>query len=494
MIRAQQYLTPTASVGGLPFLNSLFTNTSGLFAELGEKPSYLGFVKFIKRCPQLIAFTDIIVSDIISDELKFIPPDHRSSGRNNILRAKQFWRSNDGNTLLKETIRDYLLFGIGYNYVAALDKNFQKEVRNKIKVFESKELGFKADQIYEDIAPEFVKKLRHVAASTMNISHSETEITGYIQRVGINTKYYSPDEIITMKFMPFNGEVYPYCPLECLLAEIYLLWLISQNYVSFFENGGHPDKVFILPKEQFNSPNYKQLVDTLQKYKKIQNKHGNLVFTGDITIEDMMKVEKDMAHQDLALYVTGVLALFYKVPAGRIPFLIGKASSMGDAGGLADAGYWRQISVMQSDIENAYNVALFEPYFNVCLTFGRGYKQDEVRETATEMQRVQIAEQMMNLGLWSSEYAAFKLDVPDDVLEEAKVQKEERDAAQAQLDSGMLNQNLTNKKDSMPNPDKQKKNAKKGNTQNRNMQNNPSNYSGKEYTNHSGGLWLGDHN
>jgi hypothetical protein len=181
-----------------------------------------------------------------------------------------------------------------------------------------------------------------------------------------------------------------------------------------------------------------------------------------------MKVESQMEHQDLGLYITGVLALFYKIPSGRIPFLIGKAANNGDAGGLADAGYWRQISVLQSNVESCLNRQLFNKYFGVNIEFGRGYKQDEVRETQVFMQRVQIAEQLINLGLWTPDYAAIKLEIPEEVVSAAQIEKEKRDE---ELRSGMLRQNMNSNKNVLQEPDKKLKNVVKQSTQNNNQTN-----------------------
>ena len=47
----------------------------------------------------------------------------------------------------------------------------------------------------------------------------------------IKTKEYSPDEMMVFKLMPFDGKVYPLPPMEVILSQVYLLWLITQNYV-----------------------------------------------------------------------------------------------------------------------------------------------------------------------------------------------------------------------------------------------------------------------
>ena len=434
------------------------------------------FMKWARRSPQLIGFLNIIATDMLSDGVEFFPLK-KDSGRNKILRAKKFWDINVGVDVAEETIYDLLINGIGYNWMGKVKDIQLKEfcsqsLKETMPEIKEGELEFKAERmmkLIKDESPEkLVKKLRHMAASTVSIDSDEYDITGYVQRVGTNTREFSTEEILMFRLMPLDGKIYPFPPMEAIMSEIYLLWLITQNYVSFFENGGKPDNVFILPKELAGSKNHQYLIDTLTKYKKIQNKHGNLVFTGDLTIEKLMEVEQQMENKDLGLYLTSVLAMMYGIPIGRIPFLVGKAASGGDAGGLADTGYWRKISVWQAKMEGTYNRQLWIPYFGVEMKFGRGYLQDEVRETQNAMQMTSVAEQRLQLGLWTIEEAGSYLKIDEDVIEEAQEQKKQRD--EEEMKSQMLNQNLNTDQNVQKNQDNKMKAKKKQDTQNKNQQ------------------------
>ena len=462
----------------LPLLNSFFSQTGTGFGPFGEGNNFKSFMKQARASPHLMGFLNVLITDIISDDIKFVPINRTESGRNKVLKAEAFWRANNGLEVVEETGYDFLIDGIGFNWLGKVKeseaKEFIKEALKQVSPeIKEGELEFKASEMVVDLKnnnrDKFAKKLRHVAASTMQIESNDTEITGYIQIVGTRRKEYSVDEIMTFKAIPFDGKVYPLAPMESLFSEVYLLWLITQNYVSFFENGGKPDNVFILPKEIAGSKNHQYLIDTLKKYKKIQNKHGNLVFTGDLSVEKLMNVEEQMENKDLGLYLVSTLAMFYGVPIGRIPFLVGKAASGGDSGGLADSGYWRKISVWQSKIEETYNRELWEPFFGVKMKFSRGYKQDEVRETQTMKQKVDIAEQKIRLGLWTPDKAGEFLGIdPEDVKlaqEEKKVREEE------ELKSGMLNQNLNNNGDVIRERDAKNKAKTKQSTQNKNQSN-----------------------
>lgn len=453
-----------------------------------------------------MALANVIATDILSDDINFKPLEDTTgkpsgNGRNRILKAQQFGRVNRLREVLEAQIYDWVITGVCYGWVGKVDEGKLKSaVRQSVKMTESafyksnngtvanQKLSInqsmqsqgsglltegEVDQIYERMTngeiSSLAKKLRHIPATTMNIKNSEYDTVQYVQRVNGRYKLFDPMEVIQIDMMPLDGRPYPYSPFEAILSEVYLLWLITQNHLSFFENGGSPDKAFILPKELSGSQNHRYLIETLKKYKKIQNKHGNLVFTGDLSIEDLQNMEASMEHRELGLYLVGIVAMMLGVPAGRIPFLIGKSANLGDSGGLADSGYWRKISVWQTKFEESYNQSLWEPYFGVRMEFARQYKQDEIREVQIAMDMNAIAEQRMQMGLWSIEDAAEYLSIDPDKLEEAQRQKDERDQQQADMQasmkSGLLQQGRNTKSNVQDEPDEKFKNQKRQSTQ-----------------------------
>ncbi len=480
MVQIQQYLKRNNDINDtrhFPLLNSLFLERFSQFNPNSPDNTFKTYMRWARRSPQLMGFLNIIATDMLSDGVDF-KPLNKDSEKEKVKKAEAFWAANSGRDLAEETIYDMLLTGIGYNWLGKIDDIQLKEfctlaIKETMPELKEQDLEFKAERMAENMkndSPEkLVKKLRHIASSTMSIHTNQYETLKYIQRVGVNTKEFLPKEILMFRLMPFDGKVYPFPPMEAILAEVYLIWLITQNYISFFENGGKPDNVFILPKELAGSKNHAYLIDTLKKYKKIQNKHGNLVFTGELNIEKMMEVENQMEHKDLSLYLISVLAMFYGIPVDRIPFLVGKAASSGDSGGLADTGYWRKISVWQSKMEGVYNLGLWGPSFDVEMKFKRGYLQDEVRETQNEMQKTQVAEQRVGLGLWTVEAAGEYLDIDSDIIDEAQTQKKKRD--EEEMKTSMLNQNLNNNDNVQKNSDAKLKAKKKQTTQNTNQTN-----------------------
>jgi len=451
----------------LPLLNSLFSDQFSELNPYDQSNSYKTFMKWARRSPPLIGFLNIIATDILSDAVDFEPTEE-SLGKQRVKASENFWEEMRGKDITEEMIYDLLICGVGYVWIGKITDLQMKEIaRSTTKLLfpelKGSILEHKEDEVIrhfkDNNRDKIPRKIRHVAASTISPLSDKYGITGYVQKVGGQTVRFSEDELIRFVLMPLDGKVDPFPPMESLLSEVYLLWLITRNYVSFFENGGKPDNIFILPKELAGSKNHQYLIDTLRKYKKIQNKHGNLVFTGDLNIEKMMEVEHQMENKDLGLYLTSVLAMQYGVPVGRIPFLVGKAAAGGDAGGLADSGYWRKMSVWQSKIEDPLNRQLWKPYFGTRMKHRRGYLQDEVRETQVKIQQASFVEQLMGLDLMTPEAAGKYLNIDEDIVIEAQKRKQES------VKSGLLMQNLENNGNVIPNQDARAKAKEKQSTQ-----------------------------
>jgi len=105
------------------------------------------------------------------------------------------------------------------------------------------------------------------------------------------------------------------------------------------------------------------------------------------------------------------------------------------------------------------------------MKFGRGYLQDEVRETQNDVQKNSVAEQRLNLGLWTIKAAGKYLKIDEDILEEAQAEKKARD--DAELKSGLLLQNQDNDDNINKEPDAKLKAKKKQDTQKDNKKINP---------------------
>ena len=374
-----------------PMFTSIPTSTYGgsTRARIGSSDNFdarLFWLRF-EQSPELVGTLSIPITDIIGDRPLWTKPDGSPLSKKKRIEAEKFWRGNRGKETVKAHLFDAFLTGDGYIWkgqpsskdIMSAVKEVLKQKDFTMNKFQMKELLVKTSQD-EDLKR--TKKFDYVPSAGVRIIHDEYEIIGYEQEANGLVSSFKPEEIIHYRYLTLNGKVNGFTPIKSLVTELLLLNLVKGNMLSFLENGGSPDKVFVLPKEVANSKNHQFLVDQLRKYKKIQNRHGNLVFTGEIDIQDIQGTPKDLEYKDLALYITSNIAFAYGIPVTRVPYLIGSSAS-GDSGGLAESGYWNKISDFQDSVEDLLNSQMFNE-LGWAIKFNRKYKNDEVKESQIE--------------------------------------------------------------------------------------------------------------
>lgn len=433
--------------------------------------SKLAWLKF-RRNPELVATLSIPITDILSDQIDWTDLDGNKLNKLNEKKARKFWRDQRiKDNVLTPFLFDGFLNGDGFIWkgrptrkeINAAVKETLEAISIPLSKLEVKELASKM-LIDEDTRK--TKRVDHLAASSVIIRHNQYDIEGYTQIANTYSHTFKTDEIIHWRYLNLDGKVQGFSPIEALWAEIMLLTLVKQNMISFMRNGGTPDKVFILPKEIANSKNHEYLVETLRKYKRIENAHGNLVFTGELDIKDLQINPKDLEYKDLALYITSNIAFSFGIPVTRIPYLIGTSASKGDSGGLSESGYWNRISNTQDQIEELLNSQLFEE-MGWQMHFRRGYKQDEVREAQTANMMADTVTKHQSILAQSLKRPTTKkvlqlLGYAEDDLEDIP----EEHKMFAQGDNKAFNQNMQNNSQMFDSQKKQDNNKTKSNVAN----------------------------
>lgn len=457
-----------------PILTSIPTNFNGGvgLSRFGQE-DYKNFWRYFEQNAELVATLSIPITDILGDRPEFTGKFGEKLGKTELKRAQLFWRDNKCKEILRAALFDTFLTGDGYLWKGTPSKKAMlaamKEVLEAqgISTLQIKE-DFLLKQIDEDTKK--AKAIDYVASSTMRVISTELDILGYEQRANGLTAQFTPDRIIHIRYLTLNGRTQGFTPIQPLMAEIILLGLIKGNMNAVLENGGTPDKVFVLPKEIAKSKNHQYLVETLQKYKKIQNRHGNLVFTGEIDIQDLQGNIKDMEYKELALYVTSNIAFAYGIPVSRIPYLIGSSATGGDSGGLGEKGYYMNISDWQDSLEDALNSQLFEAYgWNI--KFNRGYKQDNLRQAqidsmnADTLQKIQTLLQSGGMKIKTTKIAE-KLGINEEDLEEYEDEMKQLEMESMAAENSMMGQNQLPNRQTMPESDNQKRAGTKRNVAN----------------------------
>ena len=151
-----------------------------------------------------------------------------------------------------------------------------------------------------------------------------------------------------------------------------------------------------------------------------------------------------MDYKELALYVTSNIAYALQIPVSRIPYMIGKAQSAGDAGGLAESGYWSMIEADQRKIENLLNTQMFES-MGWIVRFRKQHKIDDLRETqAMTMKADAIVKLQSIFKVYKKKLTEKKIinlmDINDDDVEEMT----EEEMMSPFEETGLRNQNMLN--------------------------------------------------
>jgi len=246
--------------------------------------------------------------------------------------------------------------------------------------------------------------------------------------------------------MNLNGRTYGFTPFLSLFTEVDMLANAKNHNAKVFDNAGVVNKIFKLPDEGPNGQNYEMVKKTIAKYRELQNKHRDLVLTGNIEVEDMNSIGESMEFRELAEYITHVLAIAWGVPPTRIGGNVGGTGTGSRDSQLSHEGYFKRIQRHQALHEAFLNEELFEPVFNVHIEFQHPDKKQEIRAADRDLRQLDVAQRMVAAGFWSADKAMQYLgidrnEVADDFDEEEmrEIMKEMSGAQDAVLDDETVN-------------------------------------------------------
>lgn len=390
----------------IPMLNSLTSSLGSFLREVHQTRKKKSLMAWFKAIPELTALSNKVAKDIVYD-WHFEPVVPGQTGRNKILKANKFATQVNLSRVMYSQVMDMLITGEGFGWIGKLqDSDIKKEISKRV----SKEIFLKPSEkkmlskrIFKEMKGDYKRaiefkqedqlsnlqridedtlkprKYRYIASTTMEIVHDQFDIKEYHQVVGMNQIKFSKEEIIRYSFMDVDGKVSGFTPVESIVVQLELLRQMWQNMLSIYKNGGAPDKLFILENTKVSTAEYKRIQEQLQKYKLVENKHGNMVFTGKVTVEDLQQMDQ-MQFKDSGLYITGLVAMQWQIPRSSIPYIIGGTNTKDDTGGNSERGYWRNISFAQEAYANVMNNQLWMPHFGVRLVFNNAFIQQDVQE------------------------------------------------------------------------------------------------------------------
>jgi len=377
-------------------LNEINTSLQSYFGASTQTQKKKYLMRWYKSIPELTALANKVARDIVS-KYHFENVDPSSSGRNRILRANEFALQVNLKRLMLAQVIDMLITGEAFGWIGRLQEKQVKEAlanivrRHNIETKEKNRLM--NDILYEiKIDSSLVRKYNfdedlrkprkylYVPSSTMEVLHDRYDVIGYRQIVGVEQPIdFTTDEIIHFTLQYVDGRVNGFTPVESIIVQLELLRQMWQNLLSIHKNGGSPDNIITLKDVRPGSEAYKRIEEQLMKYKLVENRHGNLLFTGNVDVKELNSIDK-MQFMDSGLYITGLLAMQWQVPRSSIPYIVGGTNTKDDTGGNSERGYWDNIEFAQEIFADTMNSQLFIPYFGVKIVFDKKFVLRDIQE------------------------------------------------------------------------------------------------------------------
>jgi len=428
----------------IPMINSLTNSLSSYFAEYGQIRKKKGLMSWYKTVPELTALVNKVAKDIVTRW--HFEPVRSGSNRNRIMQANKFAQEVALTKLMFSQVVDLLVTGDGFGWMGKVtDENIRVAIRKRIKsissvssgIISTKEAELLAERLLLEMKQESgladtdgidedllrPRKYRSVASSTMEIVYDQYDIGGYKQWVGMSQNNFTTEEIIHFTMMDVDGKVNGFTPVESMIVQLELLRNIWQNMLSLHRNGGVPDFIFSFKDMQPSDPMFEKLKDQIAKYRLVENKHGNLVFTGDVAVEALQQLDK-MQFQDEGLYITGVMAMQWSIPRSAIPYIVGNANTKDDTGGNSDKDYGLNVEFFQKVYAETMNTQLWIPHFGVKLVFDKRYINSDIQEQAalqTKYNNLKLLSDMASRYQKSIRFDKFvsEIGLSEDDFEEA---------------------------------------------------------------------------
>lgn len=387
-------------------INELTTSISNYLYSRNQITKKKALVRWFKSIPELTALASKVSRDI-TRKWHFENVNPKESGRNKVMRANKFAQQVVLSKTMFSQALDCLITGDGFGWMGSINDSMVKEainktIESKYSHLEMKERNDIVDSLFRELKQEngFAnvskvdedllrpRRYRYLPSSTVEVLHDVVDITGYRHTVGLSEKLFKPEEVVHFTFADYDGKVNGFTPVESIIIQLELLRQMWQNMLSIHLNGGSPDKLFILEDARVGTESYRRIEEQLMKYKLVENKHGNMVFTGKVSVEDLQQLDK-MQFADMGLYITGLMAMQWSVPRSSIPYILSQANTKTDVGGEAEREYWRNIEYVQKVFADTMNTQLWMPYFGVQIVFDNAYIQFDVQEQTALMNKYQ---------------------------------------------------------------------------------------------------------
>lgn len=368
--------------------------------------------ELLRKSPEVISLQQAMVDDIIGNGYHFEYLGE-SNGERARKQAREFYEKHVKEAFA-DAVMDSLTAGDGYLYLNMITQSEQRAyIYNKYKDRFNYETNAAAltKELEKEMKATKPKDVQMVPASTVEHDINKYgDITRFVQETqGRETKM-NAEKVIHLGYLNLNGGTYNFSPMRSVVSELQILANAKDHNGKVFDNAAIVNKHFNLPNDGPNSQRYKHIKKTVQTFRNLENKHRDLITTGDVEVEDLNDIGDSMQFRELAEYITKVLVMAWGVPPTRIGMDIS-----GDSGArqtsLTHSGYFKRIKRLQDRFLTPLNKGLWEKHFNVKMKLDDPDVQTEIKEADRDLRQTDVALKRLASGMWDRQKAASYLNI-----------------------------------------------------------------------------------
>jgi hypothetical protein len=432
-----------------PVLQAPMSNTISTGLNFDDMLRYVSkrIVEQVRNSPELIGILDTLVTDHFGGEIDLFDSEGRPLTPIQEKKRRLFFENNNIDQTFAGQGLDYFMDGSSFGWAGNSDmmlSNEQKAALSSLsKYFNNTKTSKKVlSSIKEEL--EKPRKISYLAASTVEILNDEYGIIGYKQDVNGKKVIWSPDNIVHIKLMEFNGEPRGMSGLKALSKEIALMYMIKENLIAKLQNGGSADNIIYLKNSQgANKARFLRLQSALESFSHLKKSHGNMPIDAEVGVVPLGTTLKDMEYRELAMFTISEFCLGLGVPISRINFLMtgsGGATNKGEMSSNSDKAYDEKINNRRKNWEIRWNRQFRKLGFT--FKFRRTNLQDEIRETQALTQIAAYVTEVENL--LSKTGKQLKLSTKLAMLSGKKMNISEDDVEKSEFNNSIPNNAMTN--------------------------------------------------
>lgn len=376
-------------------VTSPLLNEAGYGLSIDDMKRYISkrIMNQIKQSPELIGILDTVVTDHFQGPVDFFDIRGRPLGPTNLDKAKKFFDEKKVMEAFYGSGIDYFADGSMFGWYDSARFKLGEKSKEALASFDtsysSTTLGLQIrDKLNEEM--EMPRAIGYLAASSVEILHNEIGIYAYKQETSGKQVIWSPEQVVHVRLMDFNGEVRGFSGLKALSMEIAYMYMLKENIISKLMNGGSPDSIIALKNVGIgvHKSRFERLQTALESFSHLKKAHGNMPIDAEVDVIPMGEKLKDMEYRELAMFAISEFCLAVGVPTSRIPFLMtgsGGTTNKGELSGNSEDAYQKKINNRRARWEVEWNRVFRKAGFT--FQFRRDNLQDDVRETQAATQR-----------------------------------------------------------------------------------------------------------